>query len=152
MTLALALAIALLAAALVLEPLLRAARGGAIAVPTPLFGDSDDEQDPHSIRRDRALAALKEIEFDRATGKLSEEDFQRLSARFTAEALEALKEADGNGSAAAAVPDRGDDAELERLISAARGQGGKRGFCLECGAALPASGRFCLECGTPTGV
>ncbi len=94
MTLALALVMALLAAALVLEPLLRAASGRAITAPAPLFSDSDDEDDPLLIRRDRALAALKEIEFDRATGKLSDDDYESMKSRFTAEALTARELAD----------------------------------------------------------
>lgn len=133
MTAALALLIALVAAGLVLEPLLRPARRGA----APLFPDSDDEDDPRLVRRHRALAALKEIAFDKATGKLSDEDFERMNAAFTAEALEAMREAESTD-------------DVERLIASARGKSVKSTkFCNECGVELPASGRFCLECGAP---
>jgi len=148
-TLALALVMALLSAALVLEPLFRAASGRAILAPAPLFSDSDDEDDPRLIRRDRALAALKEIEFDRATGKLSDEDYERMKARFTVEALTALREADAAAEALvrAPAPATGEDA-VEQLISSARRRGRARRFCLECGAPLEGKGKFCLECGT----
>jgi hypothetical protein len=142
--LALALVMALLSALLVLEPLLRTASGRAITVPAPLFSDSDDEDDPRLIRRDRALAALKEIEFDRATGKLSDDDYESMKTRFTAEALTALREA----AAAADAPASRDDA-VEQLIASARRRGASRRFCLECGASLEGKGKFCLECGTP---
>jgi hypothetical protein len=148
-TLALALVMALLAAALVLEPLFRAASGRAILAPAPLFSDSDDEDDPRLIRRDRALAALKEIEFDRATGKLSDDDYESMKTRFTAEALTALREADAAAvTAPAPAATKGDDA-VEQLISSARHRGRARRFCLECGAPLEGKGKFCLECGTP---
>jgi hypothetical protein len=149
-TLALALVMALLSAALVLEPLLRAASGRAIVAPAPLFSDSDDEDDPRLIRRDRALAALKEIEFDRATGKLSDDDYESMKSRFTAEALTALREADAAVTSAPTLPRSHaptDDA-VEQLIASARRRGASRRFCLECGAPLEGKGKFCLECGT----
>jgi hypothetical protein len=147
---ALALVMALLSAALVLEPLLRAASGRAITAPAPLFSDSDDEDDPRLIRRDRALAALKEIEFDRATGKLSDDDYESMKARFTTEALTALREADAVADASVRPPvsaSVSSDA-VEQLIASARRRGASRRFCLECGAPLEGKGRFCLECGT----
>jgi hypothetical protein len=139
---------ALISAVLVLEPLLRAASGRAIVAPAPLFSDSDDEDDPRLIRRDRALAALKEIEFDRATGKLSDDDYETMKTRFTAEALSALREVDAAAEQPARAAAAGDEL-VEQLISSARrrGRGGK--FCLECGAPLSGNGKFCLECGTP---
>jgi hypothetical protein len=47
--------------------------------------------------RDRALAALKELEFDHRTGKISDEDYRELVGplrRRAAEALRALQPAD----------------------------------------------------------
>jgi hypothetical protein len=128
------LLLALAAVLLVLEPILR--RHATAPAPSALLPDSDDVVDPVQERRDRALAALKEIEFDRATGKLSEEDYGRLHGRYAAEAVAALREAD----AAAADP-------VEHLIRRARLErdGGRQRFCTECGASL--RGRFCTECG-----
>ena len=156
MTLALAMIIALLAAALVLEPLLRAASGRVVAPPAPLFSDSDDEDDPRLIRRDRALAALKEIEFDRASGKLSDDDYHRMKGQFTSEALAALRAADAAAGPTAPTlprshaPTLSSDEAVERLIKEARATGTRR-FCVECGAPVEGKGRFCLECGTPVG-
>ena len=41
-------------------------------------------------RRDRALAALKELEFDHRTGKLSDDDYRELVAPLRLEAADAL--------------------------------------------------------------
>ena len=149
MTLALALLMALISAALVLEPLLRTASGHRVVAPAPLFSDSDDEDDPRLIRRDRALAALKEIEFDRATGKLSDDDYERMKSRFTTEALEALRAADAATAPAVPPSHAPTDVAVEQLIASARRRGASRRFCLECGAPLEGKGKFCLECGTP---
>jgi hypothetical protein len=143
MAIAFGLVLALLAVLLVLEPVLRAASGRAVAAAEPLFSDSDDEDDPLLARRDRALAALKEIDFDQATGKLSDEDYGRMKTQFTAEALVAIQAVDAADSSST------DD--VEALISSARGNSAKQRFCVECGATLD-SGRFCMECGTPVAV
>ena len=42
-------------------------------------------------RRDRALAALKELEFDHRTGKVSDEDYRSLVGPLRREAAEALR-------------------------------------------------------------
>jgi hypothetical protein len=140
MIIAIGLVMALLAVLLVLEPVLRAATGRVVVAAEPIFSDSDDEDDPLLARRDRALAALKEIDFDRATGKLSDEDYERMKTQFTAEALDAIQAAD-----AASAP----AADVEALIASARGApASRRKFCVECGAPLE-SGRFCVECGAP---
>lgn len=88
---ALALA-ALLTAVCVLfvaRPLLRPARaeGDTLAAAGP------DEQDRVRLleERDRALAALKELEFDHRTGKISDEDYRALVGQLRREAAEALR-------------------------------------------------------------
>jgi hypothetical protein len=42
-------------------------------------------------RRDRALAALKELEFDHRTGKVSDEDYRALVGALRRDAAEALR-------------------------------------------------------------
>jgi hypothetical protein len=42
-------------------------------------------------QRDRALAALKELEFDHRTGKVSDEDYRALVGPLRSEAAEALR-------------------------------------------------------------
>ncbi len=135
------LVVAIAAVLLVLDPILRPQQA---AVPAP---DAEPEEDPRDVKKELALAALKEIEFDRATGKLSDGDYQAMLARYTKEAVEALREAEapatgGNGHGAAA----GDDA-VERLIAEAKQASKGKKFCSNCGAVLEGSGRFCVECG-----
>lgn len=143
MIIAAGLLVALAAVVLVLEPVLR----GDVATPAVLLPDSDDDVDPVQRRRDRALAALKEIEFDRATGKLSDEDYARLYQKYAAEATLALAAADAAGAALDPV---------EALIARAKAAGhparaatgGARRYCHECGAPRGGRGRFCRECGS----
>jgi hypothetical protein len=119
--------IALLAVALVLEPIVRPVPEASILRP-----DSDDDDvSPEQRRRDRALAALKEIEFDKATGKLSDVDYQRMYQQYAAEAVVALKEA---------------EAPAQHTGPSVRRSPVPR-FCEECGTMLEGSGKFCVECG-----
>ena len=83
---------ALLAAACVVyvaRPLLRPARGreDELAAPSP--------QEQARLRlleeRDRALAALKELELDHRTGKISDEDYRELVGTLRREAATALQ-------------------------------------------------------------
>jgi hypothetical protein len=47
-----------------------------------------------SEERDRALAALKELEFDHRTGKVSDEDYRELVGQLRRQAAEALRALD----------------------------------------------------------
>jgi len=51
-------------------------------------------------RRDRALAALKELEFDHRTGKVSDEDYRALVGPLRREAAEALRALEPHAQAA----------------------------------------------------
>ena len=89
----------MLTAALVLGALLAAA--AVFFVARPLLGRDDDrvvEQPPERLaleeRRDRALAALKELEFDHRTGKISDEDYRDLVGQLRREAADALRALD----------------------------------------------------------
>ena len=58
-------------------------------------------------RRDRALAALKELEFDHRTGKISDEDYRELVGPLRREAADALRALEPRArSSRAAKPDR----------------------------------------------
>jgi hypothetical protein len=50
--------------------------------------------------RDRALAALKELEFDHRTGKISDEDYRSLVGSYRASAAEALRALEPQAEAA----------------------------------------------------
>lgn len=54
-------------------------------------------------RRDRALGALKELEFDHRTGKVSDEDYRTLIGPLRREVAEALRDLDPR--AASRAPD-----------------------------------------------
>jgi hypothetical protein len=81
-------ALAVLAVVFVARPFLRESRQGED--PTP----ADDARMRLLEQRDRALAALKELEFDHRTGKVSDADYRALVGplrREVAVALQALK-------------------------------------------------------------
>jgi hypothetical protein len=81
---------ALLAVACVVfvaRPLLRSGRADA-----PAGLDGDEEGRLQLLEeRDRALAALKELEFDHRTGKISDEDYRGLVGPLRRQAGEALR-------------------------------------------------------------
>jgi hypothetical protein len=62
------------------------------------LGDSDARERRRlelTEERDRALAALKELEFDHQTGKVSDEDYRELVGPLRRRAAEALRALDG---------------------------------------------------------
>ena len=90
----------MLTAALVLGAVLAVVAVWFVARPFlghPAEADRAEEPDPGRLaleeERDRALAALKELEFDHRTGKVSDEDYRSLVRelrRAVADALRAL--------------------------------------------------------------
>lgn len=89
--------------------------------------------------KDRALLALREIEFDRATGKLSEDDYAALKARYGRLAIQALE----NGEAPDGQPDTDDLAE--QVVASIRSGVTQR--CAECGVRPEPTAVFCSRCG-----
>lgn len=114
---------------------------GALAyVLYPVFIASDapapdlaPRQEPTDTQR--AVDALREVEFDRATGKLSDDDYAALRASCTAEAVQAMRAADGT-----APPD---DA-AEALIASYRRA---VAVCPSCGERPEPAAVFCSSCG-----
>jgi hypothetical protein len=97
LTLALAVALAVACVLYVARPFLREPEAVDDVLPTP---------DPEQRRRlelleerDRALAALKELEFDHRTGAVSDEDYRALVGPLRRSAASALRALD--------APDRG---------------------------------------------
>ena len=114
-------------------------------------------------RRERAVDALREIEFDRATGKLSDADYASLKTRYTAEAVAAMRAESGGEplpsdsdvealiekarARAARCPDHGVRPESDAIYCSACGRF-LGGACRQCGAVVTAAGaRFCDSCG-----
>jgi hypothetical protein len=102
MTIALAVVIAVVAVALVALPFLRE----PTAEDDRLDAPSIDEERRLGLveERDRALAALKELEFDHRTGKIGDEDYRELVGPLRRSAARALRSLDA---------DRGQEAGME---------------------------------------
>jgi hypothetical protein len=72
-------------------------------VAAPLVGGRASEASPTAAnlpaleRRDRALAALRELEFDHRTGKVTDDDYRELLGPLRQEAAEALQAVDAAG-------------------------------------------------------
>ena len=89
---------------LIVGALLALAAVGLVALPYLREPEGDDylelvtpEQEQRlalSEERDRALAALKELEFDHRTGKVNDEDYKSLVGPLRRAAAEALKALD----------------------------------------------------------
>ena len=79
----------------VARPLLRPARSAEspdAAGATGAAGAAEQLRIRALERRDRALAALNELEFDHRTGKISDEDYRALLGPLRREAADALRE------------------------------------------------------------
>ena len=104
MTLALVIGalLAVAAVAIVARPFLRE--------PAPASDRLDELSEPERRRlqleeeRDRALAALKELEFDHRTGKVSDEDYRAQLGPLRQRAAEALHALDPRAEATHEVP------------------------------------------------
>jgi hypothetical protein len=105
--LALAAMLAVVAVVFVARPFLRD--------PSPA-SDRLDELAPEARKRlalaeerDRALAALKELEFDHRTGKISDEDYRAQVGPLRRQAAEVLRALErGEGARHERVPDQGE--------------------------------------------
>jgi hypothetical protein len=108
MTIALVLGgvVAVAAVVLVAFPFLREPQAADDALAAP--GELEQRQLALSEERDRALAALKELEFDHRTGKVSDEDYRALVGPLRRRAAETLRALELRaGSAEGRVKTRG---------------------------------------------
>ena len=139
--------VALVALALVLEPLLAKERTLPSALVEPDFTSIEESESP----KIRALLALKEIEFDRATGKLSDEDYAGLKAKYSAEAVEEIRKEEVAGAASAAAAAGAAAAAAEAVDAAEHAvQLAKRAapvVCPACGPRPEPAAVFCSKCG-----
>ncbi len=93
--LVLAAVLAVAAVLFVALPFLRDPEGREDAVPEPQA--REDERLLLREERDRALAALKEVEFDHRTGKISDADYRELAGALRRQAAEALRALERGG-------------------------------------------------------
>jgi hypothetical protein len=137
-----ALALALIAGAFILRPLIEHT------------GDPVTEQDRRlsalQAERDRILGMLEELEMDHAMGKVVAQDFQTQRAALVQAGVGVLKEMDALDAGPLPESRPGDlEAALEAEVARLR-QGvteHKAGFCAACGAALEGGDAFCARCG-----
>ena len=126
--LALGTALALVALSIVLYPLFSTIN------PTPRRAPEGAHE---PTRADRAVAALREIEFDRETGKLSESDYHALRTAYTADALAAMRAQDASHVSVA-------EDEIEAAILQYRS---RRLTCASCGPRREPEAIYCSTCG-----
>ena len=104
MWLALGVVLALVCVLLVARPFLRE--------PAPADDRLDAPEPEEELRvalaeeRDRALAALKELEFDHRTGKVSDEDYRALVGPLRRRAAEALRALEPKPNASESAPEK----------------------------------------------
>lgn len=136
-----ALALLLVVAALIAQPLLGRRRPALMP-----------ESELTRLERDRLriVAALRDLDFDLRTGKLAAEDHARLRAGLEVEGAETLRliEAASQPDSAPAGTDWRDiDAEIEREVAEFRARPNPALKCPACGGAVSARDRFCPACG-----
>ena len=112
----------------------------------PLFVESAPERPParppataEAGDRQRAIDALREIEFDRETGKLSDVDYSELKAAYTQEAIAAMRAEESAAVVAAGVSDPAEAAVLKYRTG--------RLSCVSCGPRPEANAVYCSACG-----
>ena len=139
-------ALALTALAFVLFPLFAGDSASADALTGgedfPLAASISEE----ASAGDRALGALREIEFDRETGKLAEADYSELKEAYTREALAAMRAqvaASANGITVAALEDSSGLAHDAVMYSTSAASA----ECDSCGPRPEADARYCSDCG-----
>jgi Double zinc ribbon len=113
----------------------------------PLFSDVLASRAPELPPREppaaeRAVAALREVEFDRHTGKLSDSDYATLKATYTREALAAIRAE--QATAEQATNTAVNDDEVEATILRYRAP---RRECPSCGPRPEPDAVYCSNCG-----
>jgi hypothetical protein len=117
--------LAILLAAVVIAPLVERKESDELEAPPT------DQR-----RKQRAIEALRELEFERETGKIPEDDYLALRARLAKEAI-AARDALGETDAAGAAPDGTTPVPAT-------------GRCAVCDAPLRPGAKFCSRCGKAT--
>ena len=90
--------------------------------------------------RERAVDALREIEFDRETGKLSDADYTALKASYTQRALVAMRAESELASPPPVV-------DIDPVEMAVRRYRARRSACPDCGPRPEHDAAYCSTCG-----
>ena len=115
----------------------------------PMSTEGDDLTDALARKR-VALMALRDAEYDFATGKVDQQDYDALRQELSAQALNALNDAEGLESrdAEPAAPMSSDDA-IEAEIAQVRASLASGVTCGPCGQVNRQGSNFCTGCGRP---
>lgn len=105
----------------------------------------EDEMTEAEAKRRVKLLALRDVEYDFATGKLDESDYRALRRELSAEALQALDEAEREESGSPGG--RTAEEQLEAEIARVRAGLAVGATCDACGHVNPERSRFCSICG-----
>ncbi len=149
-SLLLSLALLILVAAFVAQPLMDKRRHSNGPAPA----------DELVARREAVLIELRDLDFDHGTGKVNDDDYAAQRARLVANGAEILRQlaaleplsparaGESGTDGSQGRPDTDDD--LEKMIAARRqvrkpAPGGK--FCPHCGKPVHPGDKFCATCG-----
>lgn len=134
-TLLAALALLLVVAALIAQPLLGPRRPAVL----PEF-----ERDRLERERKRIVRAIREVDFDRGTGKLNDEDYARMRTDLQTQGAETLR---ALGALQPTPGTRDIEAEIEAAVAALREKPDASRRCAKCGGLVSERDRFCPHCG-----
>ena len=139
-SLMLALALFLIVAAFVLQPILQ---------PTPPENDADTEANFLQARRATVLTALADLDFEHATGKIDRADFEAERSQLVADGVAVLRQIDKAGLTATATVDDVNTRTEEtdsRTRKPESDPGTSRHSCPQCNATTAPNDRFCDKC------
>ena len=139
-SLMLALALFLIVAAFVLQPILQ---------PTPPENDADTEANFLQARRATVLTALSDLDFEHATGKIDQADFEAERSQIVADGVAVLKQLDEAGPTSPAAVDNLNTRTEEtnaRIRKPESNPATSEHSCPQCNAVTGPNDRFCDKC------
>ncbi len=134
-TLLAALALLLVVAALIAQPLLGPRQPALLP---------ESERDRLERERKRIVRAIREVDFDRGTGKLNDEDYARMRTDLQTQGAETLRVL---GAFQPTPGTRDIEAEIEAAVAALREKPDASRRCAKCGGIVKPADRYCPHCG-----
>jgi hypothetical protein len=166
------IALALLVAIYIAQPLLRYSKKEKLVIEVNSVKDPEHERSVLLAEHDRLLTALQELDFDNTLGKIPVEDYPIQRMELLQAGADTLRKLDDfeptNDSKKSSAEDRIEAAVAARRADARKRTGGKAeldeldlainarrrekeeksaGFCPKCGTAVQKSDDFCSRCG-----